>query len=359
MSLALKLTSFAFDHAVNVWGMLASVVDLSPLVFRVRITNRCNLSCHYCSVGVSLNQKTENILQLDEWKKIIAHLPRKTLIDLTGGEPMLTPRFEEIIDEMLNRKLKISLITNGTVQKEELFKKFVDKKLAHFMVSFDGNEKKHDEVRGGGNFNKAIASAQTIIGFKRLKKTKYPLMVGKLTLTEDNYLDLESLCDRLFNEIGFDGVTINLLFSNDARNGIPNGQNLSEDKFQRGNVMTFSPEKVQDLANTVRRLSSRFSGKIKVRPDIDLDKIEEYFKNPKSFSPKNCYKYRSVITMYSDGTLTPCDLGLNVGNIRDIHFDVKKSHYEAGIREFFKSFKKSELLPGCQACCLKKQVNVK
>ncbi len=363
MSLSLRMTNFAFDKAVNLWGLsaalLSPVFNLSPLVFRIRITNRCNLSCHYCYVGQSLNQKVENPLTREEWGRITSGLSRKTLIDITGGEPLLTPGFDEIITDMLDKKLKVSLITNGTVYKESLFKKFVDKKLSHFMISFDGNEMIHDEVRGKGNFARAIRSAEKIIEYKKNQKSKLPLVVAKITYTENNYHDLEKLIDNLVNRIGFDGVTINLLFDNEARNGFADGKNLADDKFWSGNRISFDAQKIKLMAQEMEKIFQRFSGKIQLRPEIKISEVESYFSNPSKFSPTDCHKYRSIITMYSDGTMTPCDLGLDVGNIRSASYSISKIATMSEIKEFFKSFKKQEKsLPGCQGCCLKKHESV-
>ncbi len=358
MSVALRLTNFAFDHLVNQWGALSRVFDpvvnFSPLVFRVRITNRCNLSCHYCYVGKSLNQKVENLLNVDEWKMVLKNLPRHTLIDITGGEPLLTPKIDEILNEMLDRKFKISLITNGTVYKETLFKTMVEKKLSHFMISFDGNEVAHDAIRGLGNFERALKTAKKIIEYKKELGSRHPLLVAKITYTEENYHDVDKLIKYLVDDIGFDGATVNLLFDNEARDGFPNGKALKESKFQAGNVVQFSSDKAAMMGEELVSLLEKYSGKVQVRPEIKTSEVKNYFIDPQKFSPKNCYKYRSVLTMYSDGTLTPCDLGIEVGNIREEGYDVKKTISRAKMKSFFEGFQKQENLPGCQGCCLKK-----
>src|SRR5204863_9322973 len=118
---------------------------------------------------------------------------------------------------------------------------------SHFMISFDGNALVHDEVRGKGNFEKAIKTAQKIIEYKKLNKTKYPLIVAKITFTENNHHDLDSLIDYLINHIGFNGITLNLLFDNNARDGFVDGQSLNDKKFWSGNEISFSSEKISSM----------------------------------------------------------------------------------------------------------------
>lgn len=353
------MTNIVFDHFVNAWGILgewtASFAKLRPLVFRVRITNRCNLSCHYCYVGKSLNQKSPDLLNLSEWGQIIRHIPRRSIVDITGGEPLLAPNIEEILAAMLDRRLRISLITNGTVFKESLFKMIVVKRLDHFMVSFDGNENLHDKVRGDGAFKRSIRTANEIIKLKKNHNSKYPLVVAKVTYTEDNYEDVEALIDYLLNTVGFNGVTINLLFENQSRDGFVNAEHLEDDKFYKGNTMIFSPNKIESMNAVLIHNLKKFRSKIQLRPDMKYSNIKEYLTNPSKLSPKGCFKQRSVITMYSDGVVSPCDLGLKVGNIREINYNVRDVFRMTKMNTFFTDFKrKKSEFRGCEGCCLKK-----
>ena len=352
----LKLMNWLFDSSTNWWGRFASYVDLSPLVLRIRVTNRCNLSCHYCYVGSSLNQKIESPLSIEEWKQIFKNLPRFTLIDITGGEPLLAPGIKDLLTELLDRKMKVSLISNGTVHKDDIFKLMVEKKLMHFMLSLDGPEAIHDEVRGKGHFEKTMKTASRIAELKNELKSSYPKIVAKVTVTEANVDQLTSFCDYLINEAYFDGVTLNLLFQNAARDGFADGETIEEIKFTQGNTVEFDPSKIASLVFQITKVKTLYTDRIQIRPDISLNDLENYFLSPKSMMPKNCFKYNSVVTVYQDGVMTPCDLGLKVANIRDIDFKVGRIFKEKRMKQFNRFMKKtsSQKLAGCGGCCLKK-----
>src|SRR5690606_22336893 len=162
----LKLMNWLFDTSTNWWGFCSQYLALPPLVLRVRITNRCNLSCHYCYVGQSLNKKTDSLLNLDEWFKILDKTPRNTLIDITGGEPLLAPHIDKILGSILDRKMKVSLITNGTIHKDDIFSIMVEKKLMHLMFSLDGPEEINDSIRGKGSFQKTMMAVKRINDLK-------------------------------------------------------------------------------------------------------------------------------------------------------------------------------------------------
>jgi len=94
-------------------NLLPDSIKLSPLVLRIRITNKCNLHCGFCYLSGNLNIGEENHLTLAEWKIIIDKLPAWTIIDITGAEPFLAKNFKEILELLLQRKFKVSITTNG------------------------------------------------------------------------------------------------------------------------------------------------------------------------------------------------------------------------------------------------------
>ncbi|MFA5582776.1 MAG: radical SAM protein [Bacteriovoracaceae bacterium] len=355
----LKLMNWLFDASANWWGYLSQYLPLPPLVLRVRITNRCNLSCHYCYVGQSLNKKTESLLDFSEWEKILNNTPRNTLIDITGGEPLLAPHIDKILGRMLDRKMKVSLITNGTIHKDDIFSMMVEKKLMHLMFSLDGPEEINDNIRGKGSFQKTMSAVKRISELKAQMKSRYPKVVAKVTLTVDSVKNVDDFCNYLFRE-GFDGVTLNLLFQNAARDGFADEDSIMGNKFFQGNLIEFSPQDVPLFVESIKRVRNIYGQKVQIRPDVDLKDLESYFTRPQSLMPQNCYKYNSVVTLYHNGTLSPCDLGLNVGNVRDIHFNIGKIFKEKRMKSFqnFMSKTSSQKLPGCGGCCLKKHERV-
>ncbi len=354
----LKIMNLIFDNAVNIWGSLSHFLPLNPLVVRLRITNRCNLSCHYCYVGSSLNKKNDQLLTLNEWQKIIDQLPFYTLIDITGGEPLLTPNFSEILSLMLKRKLKVSLITNGTVRKEGIIPLMVSKKLMHLMVSLDGPQKIHDQVRGEGSFKKALDFINEVLLTKRELKSKYPKIVAKLTVTPANATSLMELCEELIVNKRVDGITLNLLFENEARNGFADGSSMDNDKFLSGNRISFRSKERELMVQTIFSLKGKFGSLINIRPDISLSELSNYFAIPNQVLPRNCHKHQSIVTIYQDGVITPCDLGLAITNIRDLNFSLKTLSANNKMQAF-KSFmgqKKAQRNLACAGCCLKKHV---
>jgi 7-carboxy-7-deazaguanine synthase len=81
-----------------------------PCVF-VRVAG-CNLKCSYCDTPYA--QKGGEEYSIEKILSIISKYPTK-LVEITGGEPLLQNSVHELIGELIKKKYKVLVETNGTV----------------------------------------------------------------------------------------------------------------------------------------------------------------------------------------------------------------------------------------------------
>jgi MoaA/NifB/PqqE/SkfB family radical SAM enzyme len=123
-----------------------------PVVAYLNITDRCNLRCRYCFVDVNRCQEE---LTVSEWESLIneIYLRGCRMICLMGGEPLLHPDIEEIVNYIRKKKIICDMTTNGVLVPQKIN---IVKNIDSLMVSLDGDEVAHDTNRGKGSFRKAI-----------------------------------------------------------------------------------------------------------------------------------------------------------------------------------------------------------
>ncbi len=140
------------------------------------------------------------------WKNIIASINflvfysgDKQLLNLTlfGGEPLLEKenifRIVDYVEKLEahagNKRLSISLTTNGTLITEEVLKRTKGK--INFLLSIDGNEETHNASRkykdGRGSFKKIVSKIN-------LLKKYQPWLGARMTITPET---VHLLCNNV------------------------------------------------------------------------------------------------------------------------------------------------------------------
>src|ERR687891_868389 len=106
-----------------------------PVLAHVVPIRRCNLSCTYCNEFDSFSKPvpTEEMLQR------IDHLARlgTEAIHLSGGEPMLHPDLDAIIQRIAHHGIFAGLLTNGYLLTVDRIKRFNKIGLDHLQISVD------------------------------------------------------------------------------------------------------------------------------------------------------------------------------------------------------------------------------
>lgn len=122
-----------------------------PFFLELRLTNKCNLKCTYCSIW---NRKTKE-MSTEEVFNIIDSVSKDCcFIHLSGGEPLLRKDIGAIISHIDKQDgIFLTIATNGYYLKEKLD---VIKKVNLVVLSLDGPRQLHDSLRGEGSYDKVI-----------------------------------------------------------------------------------------------------------------------------------------------------------------------------------------------------------
>ncbi|MDR3220092.1 MAG: TIGR04133 family radical SAM/SPASM protein [Dysgonamonadaceae bacterium] len=138
-------------------------------------TLRCNLNCLHCGSDCSKEALAPDMpLQdfLTALNSITPHInPNKTIIVLTGGEPLMRKDLENCGREFYERGFPWGMVTNGYGLTDHRLKNLLHAGLRSITVSFDGSSPDtHDWLRGkNGSWERAknaislIASTSNLV----------------------------------------------------------------------------------------------------------------------------------------------------------------------------------------------------
>ena len=261
----------------------------------IEITNKCNLSCSFCSI----DKREKKEMTIDEFKTILDKISNYTdsIYLHVKGEPLLHTKLEDILTICDNHGVKICITTNGTLLKN---KKSV--LLNHNIKQI--NVSLHSE-------------------------NNYP----------NYFLDVFNTCDELSKKI----TIIYRLWVLKDINKL--STNIVDKIINHYKLSTNVVNKIYNDKN------------INIADNIYLDKdIEFTWPNDSNIELDNigtCYGTRSHIAILSNGIITPCCLDseglINLGNIfKDSIEDVLNNEMYKEIKLGFQNNK--VIHPLCQKC---------
>ncbi len=133
-----------------------------PLVLMLEPLFRCNLACSGCGKIQHPKEILKQHLSPEECFKAVDECGAP-VVSIPGGEPLLHPQIDEIINGLVERKKYIYLCTNAILLEKNLHK-FQPSEYLTFSVHLDGLQEHHDKcVDRQGIFDiavKAIRSAK-------------------------------------------------------------------------------------------------------------------------------------------------------------------------------------------------------
>lgn len=271
----------------------------APRSVDISITGRCNLRCKYCSHFSSAGDSGSD-LPKEEWLKFFRELNKYAVFNVTlqGGEPFFREDLKELINGIVQNRMRFSILSNGTL---------ITEKTASFLsatgrcdsvqVSIDGSTPvTHDVFRGKGTFFKAIR------GVKHLQKHNVPVSV-RVTIHKNNVMDLDGIAGLLLDDIGLEG------FSTNAASYMGLCRQNSE-------MIQLTAEERSIAMEDLLRLNKKYNGRINASAGpladgvtwLEMERARRLMK--KGMSSKGyltgCEGPMCTIAIRSDGVIIPC-----------------------------------------------------
>ena len=145
----MKTTRFSFQLSTSFAGYsLKNKIRRKkryPLVLMLEPLFRCNLKCSGCG-RIRDSDVPDETLSVEECL-CSAQESGAPIASITGGEPLMHPKFQEIIKGIIAQGRFVNLCTNGLLL-ETSSPLFIPSAHLSFAVHLDGLAKTHDSITG-------------------------------------------------------------------------------------------------------------------------------------------------------------------------------------------------------------------
>jgi MoaA/NifB/PqqE/SkfB family radical SAM enzyme len=162
------------NYVLDPGGMFKSRNLKNPPILRLGITNRCSARCSYCPREI-IHASGTGYMDFELYKSLIDYAAGNSITDVgysLWGEPLLHPRFIEMLAYASGRGLNVRLSTNCIVMTNELADRILEYPLNSVEISMDGfSRKEYADGKGVDQYERARNNA--IYFFDRAREKKH------------------------------------------------------------------------------------------------------------------------------------------------------------------------------------------
>ena len=271
-----------------------------PYTLVAELTYACPLHCVYCSNPVDF-ARHRDVLDTATWRRVLREAERLGVVQVnfTGGEPLLRPDLEALVEEARALDLYTNLITSGLPLERARLERLRRLGLDNVQVSIqDARPAESDRIAGREAFHRKLEVARWV------KELGFPLTVNTVLHREN--LDRAGEVIALAEELHADRLEL------------ANTQYLGWALLNRQTLLP-TPAQIESARSVAVAARKRLEGRMEV-----VFVVPDYYVE----FPPACmdgWGHRFMVVS-PDGLLLPCLLahtlpGLSFGNVRDQSVD--------------------------------------
>jgi radical S-adenosyl methionine domain-containing protein 2 len=200
---------------------------MEEIVINYHITERCNYNCIYCFAKYNSSEEVkdeiyQNLNSMETMLKEVynffhnSYKPKRIRLNLAGGEPLIIPTIDKVIDIAYKIGYEVSIITNGSKLTEKFIKNS-GKKISVVGISIDSFiENINIKVGRCTKSNRVVPFNKILEKIMLLKKinpkivVKINTVVTEFNWKEEMFVGINSLeADKwkIFKELPVEGRT--------------------------------------------------------------------------------------------------------------------------------------------------------
>lgn len=328
------------------YGINDSMFDyVQGFSLQFHITAKCDQSCKHCYMYNSPNYKPqiENPLTkeqalalIDEYFSFLEEFQcTGGYIAVTGGDPILSPNFWDILEHIRSFPMECKVIVLGNPFHifEEEARRMFHLGVKAYQISLDGLRETHDYVRKPGSFDESLRALRVL--HQAGIEAAVAFTVSKLNARE--FLPLYRFLRGLdyVDSFGFDRM-------------VPtgNGEHIAKEVFTPQEYRQFLFDVIREEVLCGEELAVQKHDQMWRPMLFDLGLVDPACTNPENRFRSGCACGTGTTSILADGKIFPCR-----------KLDIASGKYpEASFRDLFincpltRHFRNHEQFSGCGTC---------
>src|SRR5579862_1848569 len=172
-----------------------------PFIVEIEPLFACNLACPGCG---KIQYPTDILRKRLSVSDVVGAVEESgtPMVSIAGGEPLLHPEIDKMVDALVKRKVYVYLCTNAVLMRRKL-DKFTPSRYFSWVVHVDGLRERHDAaVDREGVFD------EVVLAVKAAKERGFRVTTNSTFFNTDSPKTVRDVLDFLNDDLGVDAMMI-------------------------------------------------------------------------------------------------------------------------------------------------------
>jgi MoaA/NifB/PqqE/SkfB family radical SAM enzyme len=196
-----------------------------PKFLQIEPVGQCNLRCRMCPIQFRKDGPPHGppaFMDFEVFTRLLDQFPGLQTLQLQGlGEPMMHPRFFDMVAHAAARGIKVSTNSNLTLLNERRAEQCVRAGLGELHASLDGaSAATYEYIRVRARFDRVIANLQGLMDTRRRLGSATPWVRIVMVLMRQNLPELSAMVE-LAHRLGIDTIFVQHLCHDYGESTLP------------------------------------------------------------------------------------------------------------------------------------------
>jgi MoaA/NifB/PqqE/SkfB family radical SAM enzyme len=322
-----------------------------PTFLQVEPVGQCNLRCRMCPIQFRQDGPPHGppaFMAFETFTRLLDQLPGLRELQLQGlGEPMMHPRFFDMVAHAAARGIHVGTNTNLTLLNPARAERCVTSGLAELHASLDGaTAPTYERIRVRAYFDRVVANLEVLMETRRRLGSATPKVRIVAVVMRLNLHELPELV-RLGHRLGIESVFVQHLCHDFGESSLPAQYRPMRDFVDEQSLLGEEPARVEQFFGLARQAARELG------VELRLPRTRPRLHPPGTPGPERCdWPWRGAYVSYQ-GLAMPCCMvatpdRINFGSM--LEEGVEAVWNGAGYQEFRTRLASDEPPEVCRSC---------
>jgi MoaA/NifB/PqqE/SkfB family radical SAM enzyme len=275
-----------------------------PSFVQIEPVGQCNLRCQMCPIQFRTDGPPNGppaFMAFETYTRLVDQIPTMTELQLQGlGEPMMHPRFFDMVAYAATRGVEVSTNSNLTLLTPSRAERLVASGLRRLQVSIDGaTPTTYERIRVRSRWQKVIENLEGLVEVKRRLRSELPEIRMVVVVMRQNLHEMADLV-RLAARVGVDSVFVQHLCHDFGEDTLPAHYRPMHEFVAEQTLLSEDPARVDEAFGAAR------AGAAELGVDLRLPHTTPRPAPPGTRGPERCeWPWRGAYFSF-DGRAMPC-----------------------------------------------------